>query len=137
MTEHKFFSKLYLVIFLFLLLAIVTAVFIRYCDIATREEVERVTSPDSVVDAVVVRLNGGATTPFSYMVYIVPVGGEPKGGTEVFTADHLVDRRIEWKERGLLEIHYRNARIFHFTNFWQSKSVQNLGYVVEIRLIQH
>lgn len=35
-------------------------------------QVARVTSPDNLVDAVVVETNGGATTSFGYNVYLVP-----------------------------------------------------------------
>lgn len=37
------------------------------------DEVARVTSPSGKVDAVLVELNGGATTDFEYEVFIVPV----------------------------------------------------------------
>lgn len=100
----------------------------------SREEIVRVTSPDSVVDAVLVRTDGGATTSFGFHLYIVPVGGEPQVGHELFTADHMVGQKIEWKRPKSLEIQYEEARIFHFSNFWQSKDVQNFGYVVELHL---
>lgn len=36
------------------------------------DEVSRVTSPSGKVDAVLVERNGGATTSFSYEVFVVP-----------------------------------------------------------------
>jgi hypothetical protein len=38
------------------------------------DEVARVTSPSKQVDAVLVEMNGGATTSFDYNVYVVPKG---------------------------------------------------------------
>jgi hypothetical protein len=42
-----------------------------------RDEVARATSPDGVIDAVLVETNGGATTAFGYEVHIVPRGADP------------------------------------------------------------
>lgn len=105
------------------------------CTKPTQEEVERVTSPDSIVDAVLMRSNSGATSSFSYEVHIVPAGGMPKEGKEVLRADHMISAELEWPSSGILEIHYDHARIFHFQNFWQSREVQNLGYVIQVRLV--
>lgn len=47
----------------------------------SEDEVARVTSPDGRLDAVVVEINGGATTSFAYAVYVTEkaarFGGEP------------------------------------------------------------
>jgi len=42
--------------------------------LVTHDEVARVTSPDGRIDAVTVEGNGGATTSFSYDVYVVQRG---------------------------------------------------------------
>lgn len=99
------------------------------------EEVLRIPSPDSVVDAVLMKTNGGATTSFGYELYIVPSGRKPQKGSESFNADHLDGMNVLWKQTRLLEIQYREGRIFRFTNFWQSKDVENFHYVVELRLV--
>jgi len=94
-------------------------------------------SPDGVVDAVQVRGNCGATTSFSENVFIVQSGAKmpaPKDQCRVFSADHVEGLKLQWREPKVLEIHYKEARIFHFKNFWHSKDVQNFTYVVEIRL---
>lgn len=98
------------------------------------EEVERVTSPDSVVDAVVIQSDAGATTPFVDEVYIVPKGGKPTG-TALLTGDHLIGLELKWLEPKFLEIRYKQGRIHKFTNFWQSKEIQDFRYVVELRLV--
>jgi hypothetical protein len=43
-----------------------------------KNEISRVKSPDNRLDAVMIRTNGGATTPYGYFLYIVPSGTEIK-----------------------------------------------------------
>lgn len=102
--------------------------------LVSREEILRIPSPDSMVDAVLMRTDGGATTSFGYYLFIVPAGREPEFGYESFIADHLVGEQIRWREPKFLEIQFDEARIFHFKNFWYSKDVQNFRYIVELNL---
>ena len=107
------------------------------CSPCEFKEIERIKSPDGIVDVVHVRGDCGATTSFSENVFIVQNGAEtpaPKERYQVFSADHIEGLKLIWRESKVLEIHYKEARIFHFTNFWHSKNVQNFSYVVEIRL---
>jgi hypothetical protein len=87
------------------------------------------------VDAVLVRTNVDATTPYGYKLYIVPTGKETKVGDELLQAENLVNVTISWKEPRFLEIRYEKGRIFSFRNFWHSKEVQNFEYIVELRLV--
>lgn len=98
-------------------------------------EIKRITSPDSLVDAVLLETNAGATTSLGYNLYIVPRGKKSQIGYEQFIADHIIDLEINWKEIQFLEIKYKQARIFKFTNFWHSEKVRNWSYVVELRLV--
>lgn len=100
------------------------------------EELARVTSPDSLVDAVFTRTNSHATVPYVYRVYIVARGKPTRGDRvfEVFRADHVDRVSLAWARAGLLEIRYARARIFHFTNFWSAGDVRNFTYEVDIRL---
>jgi hypothetical protein len=98
------------------------------------EELERHTSPDGRVDAVLVRSNGGATTSFGYSVHIVPTSTVVDQGTGlVFACDHQEGLSVSWIRPKLLLLEYQQARIFQFTNFWQSRAVDDWSYVVEIR----
>ena len=100
-------------------------------------EIKRITSPDSLVDAVICETNGGATTSYGYLVFIVPKGQQYSKEWMmkwVFNADHIDSLSMKWKENKYLEISYKQARIFEFTNFWQSKEIKNYSYVVEIKL---
>lgn len=103
---------------------------------ANAEEVARVASPDSVVDAVLTRTNTHATADFVHRIYIVP-RGERLSGTrdhELFRADHVDSLALTWDAPRRLEVRYARARIFTFTNFWNSAAVRDYGYTVEIRL---
>jgi hypothetical protein len=102
----------------------------------TTEELARVTSPDSVVDAVLTRTNSHATAPYVYRVYVV-ARGKPTPREldwEVLRADHVEGVSLAWPRVRRLEIRYARARIFQFVNFWESREVQNFDYEVEIRL---
>ncbi len=105
------------------------------CDIVEREEIGRLPSPDLLVDAIVVRTNAGATTDYGYRVYIKPIGEKPTGGDEIFIGDKLLGLRVAWNEAGFLNIEYSDGRVFHFSNFWQSKKIRNFEYIVHIDLV--
>lgn len=112
--------------------------FIHGCSPCRYEEVIRIKSPDGKVEAVHVKGNCGATTSFAESVFIVPIGDKtpkPKDDNEILLADHVEGINLVWREPKVLEIHYDEARIFKFTNFWQSEKVDKFSYVVEIRLI--
>ena len=98
-------------------------------------EVKRLSSPGSIVDAVLIETNSGATSSFVYKLYIVPKNKKIQSGYELFIADHVNELDINWKELKFLEIMYKQARIFKYSNFWQSDKVQDWNYVVELRLV--
>jgi|SRR5688572_3631840 len=101
----------------------------------TSEELLRIRSPDFLVDAVLMRSNAGATGAHVYRVSIVPSGTHTKDIEEHFRADHLKGYKLVWKAPKLLEVQFEEGRIYHFSNFWQSKDVKDGSYVVEIRLV--
>ena len=49
----------------------------------SHDEVSRVSSPAGDLDAVLVETNGGATTSFGYLVYVLPRGAKPSKNHEV------------------------------------------------------
>jgi hypothetical protein len=110
--------------------------------VTRHEEIGRVKSPDGVVDAVLVRGNGGATTSFTYSVFLVPAGTSFNETAPVFEpdfakflADHQVGLELVWRRPKFLEIRFAKARIFRFSNFWHSREVQDYRYIVELRLV--
>jgi hypothetical protein len=104
------------------------------CDTVSRTEVTRIKSPDSIADAVLIKVNAGATASYAYEVYIIPTGGQPTQGNEIFKADKINGLEIQWIQSKYLEIKYDDGRIFHFSNFWHSKDVDNFRYIVDIEL---
>lgn len=102
-----------------------------------KDEISRIESPDGKVEAILVQNNGGATTSESYHLYLVPKGSKFKNKQELFIADHVQNLKIKWLKEKQLQISYDEARIFHFSNFWQSKKVENLKYIVGLQLKQN
>ena len=99
------------------------------------KELIRITSPDSLVDAVLMEnYGGGATVGFSYHIYIVKSGEKPEGRDEVLLANHIDSLYIIWRQNYFLEIHYKTAHILYFNNLWFSSSFGDRYYNVEIRL---
>jgi hypothetical protein len=123
-------------------------VFAAACEsLVDRREVSRVTSPDGRTDAVLQAADGGATTSIAYQLYLAPKGTQklPSDEFSVFIADHVEDLKVDWIEPKMLEISYREARIFKFTNVGHgSYSVadqtgagnldQPTSYLIELRL---
>ena len=97
----------------------------------------RVKSPDGEVDAVLMKSDGGATTSFSYSLFLLPKGTSRKKLSLDYSqliADRAESLKITWIENKILQIDCKSARIFRFSNFWQSKEIQDYRYIVEIRI---
>jgi hypothetical protein len=105
----------------------------------------RVTSPNGLFDAVLVRDPYGAAAGggVNWNVYIVTKGSPVRMKTahEFFSADPLTNGGLVWKDDHLLEIHYDIAHVLEFRNLWGSHEMQDLGstgerdFEVEIRLV--
>ena len=67
-----------------LLIIFVVVMLVVSCDTVSRTEVTRIKSPDSIADAVLIKVNAGATASYAYEVYIIPTGGQPTQGNEIF-----------------------------------------------------
>lgn len=104
------------------------------CSNNKEEVIERITSPDALVDAVLTGRGGGATNSYSYRLYLVPSGKEPIKDREVFMANHTTGLSIHWINPTNLEITFDESRIYHFTNFWSSYEFDNPFYIINIRL---
>ena len=93
----------------------------------------RVTSPDSRVDAVLVCYGNGNTTAESVRVFVVPAHGRTDSASTLL-CDKYEEVKLSWSAPRRLVFSYKKARIFEFSNFWQSGDVDNFNYLVEIRL---
>jgi hypothetical protein len=104
------------------------------------DEQARVTSPDGLFDAVLLREDGwGAGGGWEWYVYIAAKGKPAEEGSEhlIFDAGTLTGGKLVWRQPHLLEIQYNIAYINQFKNLAVRK--QNVGgveqdYLVEIRL---
>jgi hypothetical protein len=117
------------------LLFILALIFSAGCNVRIpAKEVHRVVSPDKLVDAVVVARETDATVLTPTELYIVATGRDWSKETPVLKGDNFSEMNISWQEPKYLEISYKKARVFNFTNFWNSSAVQDYRYVVELRL---
>jgi hypothetical protein len=114
-------------------LLLVAMLSVMSCRYACAQEMKRVASPDQIVDAVLVKQLGNATTPDTLLIYLIPKG-EVVGGQPIFVGDHFNGLDLGWDGLKNLVIVVASGRIFHFTNFWQSAAVQNWTYTVGIHL---
>lgn len=105
------------------------------CPAREGREIERHTSLDKVVDAVVVEPKSHATAPIMTDIYLVASGKNWKDEIPVITGDYIEGLRVQWERPRFLTIHYKKGRIRHFTNIWYTKDVQNFEYVIELRLV--
>ena len=53
----------------------------------------------------------------------------------VLRGDEFENPRVVWRKARFLEIYYTQAAIGFYKNTWQSFDVDNLRYVVEVRLM--
>ena len=108
-----------------------------------KDEICRVSSPNGIFDALIVEGNGGATTGYSYYVYVVKSGTVFEGKSNVFDikratliADHIEDLKLAWSGKDVLDITYKSARIFHFTNFEEVTDSDQKTHECNVRLIE-
>ena len=103
------------------------------CGNPPTREILRVSSPDRIVDAVLVESEVGATVATPSLVYIVPSRSRDFDDP-VLRGDKFEDLKLAWTQPRYLEIAYSRGRIFSFQNFWERKDVDDFSYKVEIRL---
>ncbi|MDP9080353.1 MAG: hypothetical protein M3O71_23255 [Bacteroidota bacterium] len=101
-------------------------------------EIQRISSPDKKVDAVLVNADVDATTSTSSKIFTVKRGTKISRNDfqyAVFNSDHTNRMiKLSWAENKKLIVSFDKARIFNYTNFWESGDVDNYKYVVEVLL---
>ena len=80
-----------------------------------QEELARVPSPSGLLEAVVVETDGGATTPFNHLVYVVERGAQAQANPVVVlrSAIRYADQRgvdVQWSAADQLRVEYQQAR---------------------------
>jgi hypothetical protein len=113
-------------IFLFLIVGLCILYYLWLCPVMFHREYEellRLPSPDSRVDAVLMQGNAGAMSSFSYDLYVVPVGHAisekdivANTFPAVFSAEKMSGEKIKWLMNRVLEIKYTKAQIGMFRN---------------------
>jgi hypothetical protein len=116
----------------------------NHCASPNAAEQMRVTSPNGLLDAVLLECLYGppAGGGVDSNVYIVRKGAAVNTdvGREVFSADPMTTGQLVWRRDHLLEIHYDIAEIHEFRNLWGLYELKGVGdakrnYEVEIRLV--
>lgn len=93
-----------------------------------RDEVFRISSPDSVVDVVVIWSSGGGAAGWSDMFVYLTTAGDSATGPPIIWTDGPKPE-IRWIEPGYVEMEPK-AFVREFRNFW----VSPIGDTVEVRL---
>jgi hypothetical protein len=119
---------------------LIYAVFDRTIFPEQQAEVQRLTSPDGVADAVLESINCGSPCGLTYAVSVVRRGDPvPKDRTKwIFLAEDMVSPSLRWKEAHLLDISYDRAFIHEFRNVTyflaRTGDVESWQYGVEVHL---
>jgi len=100
-------------------------------NLCVEQEVVRKKLQDSIVEAVVVKTNCGATTSNSFKVFLTSKG-QNTSKESVFLADRVDNLNISWLSEKQLLITYDKARIFQFRNFWQPTEIDDFHYTISI-----
>lgn len=79
-------------------------------------------SPSGENKAAVVQRDCGATASTAYLVHVFNADEQPTETNVIFKSDKTEGLSISWLDDRNLIVSYKSARIFSFTNFWQSTS---------------
>jgi len=105
------------------------------CDLflpCPQQEMQRVTSPDKKVDAVIIDEDCGATISLIRNVYIVPSGDQIKDEYLVLRATHTDYLKVEWMESKYLIISYKKATLHITKDTWFSNDIDGESYEIKI-----
>ena len=84
------------------------------------DEVARVRGPSDGLDAVLLEVNGGATTSFGYRVYVVPAEAQPTDDFEVAVLDGAARNdsaygaNLRWVGPQELRVEYQSGRVHRY-----------------------
>jgi hypothetical protein len=97
-------------------------------------EMSRKTSPDGVLDAVVIENDPGAMSSFIYYLYLVPKGEKVSSHSDPYIVNTSEGEELKtnWQKPHFLEVSAGDSHIKWFANLWYSKRVPN--YYVELKL---
>lgn len=99
------------------------------------KEVARVLSPDAKLEAVLIEYNGGATTPFSYHLFIVARGGTPSGQAVLRLARVIPMKgdqfpAVRWKGESRVFIFIAKGEFANSANMAYGPDGRRIGVIV-------
>ncbi len=135
-------AKFVVVVLAAYLFGIATPYLAHYADslavrsMAGNEEFSRKTSPDGVLDAVVVQVNPGAFSSYLYFLYLVPKGSKASDSSDpaIVSTSEGDALSVNWDKAHFLSVNTGNSHVKFFGNLWYSKRVP--GYYVELTLAE-
>ena len=95
------------------------------CGPLPEHEMMRVSSPDQLVDAVLVRVDTFAMDNYAYKIYVVPAG--QKAGKEentILVAEDLDGVKITWVAKQLV-VSFASGEVFQYHNRWLSAQIKD------------
>jgi hypothetical protein len=101
------------------------------------EEFSRKTSPDGVLDAVVMQDNPGASSSFIYYLYLVPKGTKVEtssGDPPIVNTSEGDALLVNWEQPHFLTVTTGDSHVKFFGNLWYSEKVSD--YYVELTLLE-
>lgn len=84
------------------------------------------------INAVVSEKDCGATTSDVIRVHLLSSSSDVDEDKFIFLADHVEELSVTWITEKTLLIEYKKARIFQFTNFWQSEELDHYNTTISI-----
>jgi hypothetical protein len=105
--------------------------------IGGREEFSRKTSPDGVLDAVVIQINPGAFSSYLYHLFLVPKGAQVDANwtdTPIVYTSEGDPLTVNWEKPHFLTVTTGDSHVQLFANLWYSKRVPD--YYVELTLAE-
>lgn len=105
--------------------------------IGGREVISRKTSPDGVLDAVIIQINPGAFSSYLYHLFLVPKGAQVDAN---WTDDPIVYTSegdaltVNWEKPHFLTVTTGDSHVKFFGNLWYDKRVPD--YYVELTLAE-
>jgi hypothetical protein len=98
-------------------------------------EFSRQTSPDGVLDAVVIQDNPGAFSSYLYDLYLVPKGARAEGplaDSPIMDTSEGDPITVNWEKAHFLAVSTGDSHVRFFGNLWYSKRLPD--YYVELTL---
>ena len=94
------------------------------------KELSRQTSPDGVLDAVVIEGNPGAFSSFQFFHFLVKHGSsttDPRTDPYIVATSEGDELQVVWKSSHFLSVDPGNSHVKQFANYWYSANFPNYG----------